>query len=783
MNRIEKIKYLLSKKETRYELLKSDLYLFSIYYFTNIFKDYKSSDFQKEWCKDLLTNKNILIKAFRESAKTTFAIIKIIHTIVYDQKRFIMFYCYDKAKATSRLYDIILHLQTNERLKGDFWELFWWVKKDDTKEKKSIPEFITVNHIKVKANSIWESPRWLMYSNKQWNFRPDLVVLDDIDVDKSVSNIEMIDKNYLWIKGELLGWISWDCQIIFLWNTIKSDWIVPRFENDYKNSDEWIIRSKAIIENWEITWASRFTQEDLNKRRAMLWEISYNQNYLLIPFSWWDTIIKRERIKYYDYDLDFENIVISVDPAISEKTKSDSFAIIVIWKYNNCFYIIESFELIEKQKDPFNATIIIKELYYKYKANYILIETVAFQQVMSKLFKNEWLATKETKPHKDKITRVLEKQYLFEQWKIFFKSNWNEKLVNQLLDFPNVLHDDLCLVWETQITTIFWNKNLKDLKIGDYVLTPFWFRKVINSKCTWETKVITATFWNKSITWTSKHKVFFYNKTFWFLEDFKYNTSVSILNFKELFLWKLKKLLFLNERHINLCDEKESIIFLNQNQINEENELKDYMLLYGKAIIKKKFQKVILFIIKTITLLIIILITLIWLKILNIVRNIWKKDLKIKNIVKNKWSIYEKLEIWQRNGIEVKNEKNGTKNIIKIVYEKLKKINIFVFFVKKNMKAQEQKKQNIVLENADMNLIKLKKNAYYVEKDLKQQKNKIEKLAVENVVQYTDIRKVYNITIEWIHCYYANWILVWNCDSLTQWLEIKEKKKFIFESL
>jgi hypothetical protein len=120
MNKIETINYLLSKKETRNELLKNDLFLFAIYYFTNIFKDYKSADFQKQWCKDMMTNKHILIKAFRESAKTTFTIIKLIHTIVYNQKRFIMFYCYDKPKATSRLYDIILHLQTNDRIKNDF---------------------------------------------------------------------------------------------------------------------------------------------------------------------------------------------------------------------------------------------------------------------------------------------------------------------------------------------------------------------------------------------------------------------------------------------------------------------------------------------------------------------------------------------------------------------------------------------------------------------------------------------------------------------------------------
>lgn len=444
MNKLDKIKYLLSKQETRKALLEQDLFLFAMYYFTNIFKDYKSADFHKQWCKDMMTDKHILIKAFRESAKTTFTIIKLIHTLVYKKKRFVMFYCYDKPKATARLYDIIVHLQTNNKLKNDFWELFPKQRvENETVQKKSIPEFITSNWIKVKANSIWESPRWLMFSNKEWNYRPDLLVLDDIDVDKSVNNIDTIEKNYLWIKWELLGGISQDCQIIFLWNTIKSDWIVPRFEIDYKNSNDWIIRNKSIIENWVITWNERFSEDDLKKRKSMLWEISYNQNYLLIPFSWWETIIKRDQIKYYNYEVKFEKIIIAIDPAISEKTKSDPFAICITWISDWNYYIIEALELKEKQKDPFKAVEIIKQLYIKYKANYIIVETVAFQQVMSRLLKNEWLATKEVKPHKDKITRLMEKQFLFEQWKVYFYPDNTDDLVKQLLDFPNVLHDDL----------------------------------------------------------------------------------------------------------------------------------------------------------------------------------------------------------------------------------------------------------------------------------------------------------------------------------------------------
>jgi hypothetical protein len=70
-----------------------------------------------------------------------------------------VFFCAEKSKATARLYDIVVHLQTNRKLKNDFGDLFSKQKNksndgEDVMQKKSIPEFITSNHIKVKASSI-----------------------------------------------------------------------------------------------------------------------------------------------------------------------------------------------------------------------------------------------------------------------------------------------------------------------------------------------------------------------------------------------------------------------------------------------------------------------------------------------------------------------------------------------------------------------------------------------------------------------------------------------------
>lgn len=69
----------------------------------------------------------------------------------------------------------------------------------------------------------------------------------------------------------------------------------------------------------------------------MLGEISFNQNMLLVPYAGGDSIVKRHQILYKTYDT-WDKIIIGVDPAISENSRSDDFGIVVtayIGKHRN----------------------------------------------------------------------------------------------------------------------------------------------------------------------------------------------------------------------------------------------------------------------------------------------------------------------------------------------------------------------------------------------------------------------------------------------------------------
>ncbi len=442
------IKWIFSEKKRRVHAFEKSLYLFWLYNFPDSFFDpitklpIPSAPFHFEWCEDMQWDKNNLFIWFRESAKTFWANVKFIHDIAYRKKRFKMWYCYDKTKASDRLYQIVVQLQTNQRFIADFWHLFPQLgKRSEEAEKKSVSEFITTNGIKCKAMSIGESPRGQLFMTKDGTFRPDSVTLDDIDVDKSVSNIDIIDKNYNWIKGELLGWLSDTAKIIFLGNIIRNDGIVLRFERDYKASPYWTIRRKAIIEDGQITWPWRYAMEDIEKKRQILGSISFNQNMMLIPFADGDTIIKQSSIRYAtDYPKD-SRIVFWIDPAFSLKTNTDIMCLTICAHKGAQRFVLATLYFEGRDKDEEKFVNACHEQYKRYSCSWVNIETNNGGEIIGRMLQRKNMAVNLIKANKDKVTRLREWEWAFERGEIFFLPG-TERLVQNLLAFPNVPHDD-----------------------------------------------------------------------------------------------------------------------------------------------------------------------------------------------------------------------------------------------------------------------------------------------------------------------------------------------------
>lgn len=249
MTKKEKIKAILRDKRLRIPFFGRDknLLLFAKYYFNHLFRG-KSAPFHYEWAEAYGGNDNVLCKGFRGSAKTTLLLAKYAREIAYRKRRFITHYCSEGSKSEAFLFDLVVQLQSNRRFIDDFGELYPKAGAvGGKKQKAGISEFITRNEVRVKAMSIGQSPRGLVYSASDGSFRPDLAGLDDIDTLRTVSNSKMVDKTFAFVNNEIIGGLQNEAQIIFLGNVIKFDGVVPRFEQAHADNPDWVIFSQPAV--------------------------------------------------------------------------------------------------------------------------------------------------------------------------------------------------------------------------------------------------------------------------------------------------------------------------------------------------------------------------------------------------------------------------------------------------------------------------------------------------------------------------------------------------------
>lgn len=289
--------------------------------------------------------------------------------------------------------------------------------------------------------------------------------------------------------------------------------------------------------------------------------------------------------------------------------------------------------------------------------------------------------------------------------------------------------DHFCFSGNTKIKTIDGNKNIRDIVEGDRVYTKSGLKKVYKSWLTqYNAKTVTAFFSNGTkIIATPKHK---------FITSRGQTTLDSLTYYDKLYTWKK-----LNTKESSIEDiqtrlgEQIKFTSLQTGHIGLKN-IKDFINKYG-LIIMGISPKVMLYIIKMVTRLIIQYQT--WLVSLevNISRNMQKKCMKIRDTEKDKKNILTQLDIYPTLGEKLKRVKNGIANIlIKVSYwinqGFLNALSVALKVLHEVDRAVSFVPQDVVIVGLHVNI---------------------------------GVNNVYNISVEDEHEYYANGILVSNCHA------------------
>jgi len=425
------------------------------------------ADFHYEWIESLFSS-NTMLEWFRWSIKTTLVIAVTTYKISNNLCKFVVWQSYEDTASTENTTNIARNL-LSERLQQDYGVLFRlsWGSKQDL-EKKSVSNFDTTNKVKVRAASLWQKLRWALSKTD----RPDLLIIDDIDVSDSVRNPEIIDKNYKKVTWETFGSMTKDgtAQIYFLWNTINQDWIVPRFRKEKKGMKWWRVFHQPLFVDDVLQW-DFFTESTIESIKEDEWPIAYNQNYLLIPIdSYEDWFIKMEHLRYYDYinPDDFGDLYMHVDTTHTAKTTSDYFCPMIVWEHKTekNYYIIDF--MLEKIDPEAQARAVInmyiknpkiKKITYDEKANqwfWLWIKKLAREEY------NISLPITELNYPKDKVTHFEPHIPHFIANRVYLPSRHKDLQLaeTQLIAFPTKWVNDDFVDWISWCLDNF--KRIKD---------------------------------------------------------------------------------------------------------------------------------------------------------------------------------------------------------------------------------------------------------------------------------------------------------------------------------
>jgi predicted phage terminase large subunit-like protein len=402
----------------------------------------KSPPFHYEVMDLLSSPKNVGVAAPRGHAKSTMLLVDDAWDIVNANRHYIVKISDSFTQALEHTINLQEELEENEVLK--------WIYGDLRTDNWTQGEFVTSTDVKVVAKGQGNKIRGLKY--KQW--RPDKIVIDDLENDELVENAERREKLRNWFKRGVMPALAQQGKMNVIGTVLHHDALLARIVNRADEYSGWETRKyKAINEDERgryALWPEMYSVEDLDAMRndpthpRYLGSITFSQEYQNEPVSEQDAVVKRAWIKYQDSPPHIKFKVITVDPAISKKETAD-FTAIQCWGLgtdDNCYLLEKVNARLSFRQQGYE----IRAMYHRHNKadepiNEIIIEEVAYQAALKEHDQLRDLPVITLKPVKDKRTRLVVVSKWFEAGYVYFKTI-HDSLVEQVVNFGSMAHDD-----------------------------------------------------------------------------------------------------------------------------------------------------------------------------------------------------------------------------------------------------------------------------------------------------------------------------------------------------
>jgi len=405
--------------------------------------------FHKEMFK-LTEDQNIPLTgiiAFRSSAKSTIVITStaIWSVVGKPQKKFVVIITKNQTQAKNRLNNIKKELESNGLLINDFGQF-----QQQNSEWTAFALELSGYNARIIACSRDEGIRGLLNREN----RPDLILVDDVEDNNSIRNKEVRDDTYSWFCEEVMPLGTTDTKIMAVGNLLHKDSLLMRLKKKIEAKElRGVFKSYPLLDaEGNSTWPARFPPQEIEKIKSTTDPIALKQEYLLTLVDEHERIIQPEQISHYDKINEnkkhFCYYVISVDPAFSEKEKTDFTAIITgeVYRYNSVtkIYILQT---ISQRMNPVKTMETIQMVYNTFKAKgatKVFVEGGGNQGSIASTAKTTYnVPITEVVPRGDKRTRLSMAAISIINGRVSFPRNGCKDLTEQIVDFGSCDHDDL----------------------------------------------------------------------------------------------------------------------------------------------------------------------------------------------------------------------------------------------------------------------------------------------------------------------------------------------------
>lgn len=343
------------------------------------------------------TARCVAFKVFRDGAKTTLTRLFTSRRIAYGVSHTIVYTSNSELHAVRSLKWIRRQVEYNQ-LWAQAFGLRRGAKWSDTEVE--IIHGVDEYPISIVAVGITGQVRGINLDD----YRPDLVVADDVDNEETAGTPEQRKKAADLLFGALLNGLAprseaVNAKFVLLQTPLTDGDLIDVASKDTS------FRCKTFgcfDEHGQSRWPSRYPTEELLKEKANY--VQRNQLSLWMREKECKIVgdelasFRREWLRYYDQLPPGGWYRVSLDPAISDSKDADYFASVVWYMHGRRRYLVEYHQA--KGVMPDEAINRTFDFIFKYHPRQIVVESVAYQKVLA------WLLRKAMERHRKYVPVV-----------------------------------------------------------------------------------------------------------------------------------------------------------------------------------------------------------------------------------------------------------------------------------------------------------------------------------------------------------------------------------------